>query len=114
MLKAGSLIFFSTGSYSDYQVLGSFVVLQDLVQADIDPLILETVADTKKYNEESTIAYKKWREGDKTTPLPQWSSPTERFISKMIRSGFLASLTQTEYWLDDHSHGNVAMKIEGD
>lgn len=78
-LKAGELIVFSEGEYSDYGYQGAFVVLKDAKSDDLLAMAREIQA---KEDEEL-----------------DWARKPDIFVSAVIREGYLAAIDLREIHL---------------
>lgn len=87
-MKAGSLIVFTTGEYSDYSFIDHFLVLQDIPKEKI----AEIEREVRKREAQSKEAL----------------NPYVVFISLLIREGFLLSISVTEYHLG--SYGKLELQ----
>lgn len=95
--RAGDLIVFSTGEYSDFGYQGHFVALEDInPQHFADAKI---VAETKY--RECEEARDAWRKDDGGA-YPGWVSKHEAFIAALIRAGLLLSVTVTEHHIGSY------------
>lgn len=78
-MKAGELIFFTEGSYSDYNIQGTFVALQNVSADEMRALEAELNAMDSE-----------------TRPL---------FVNVAIARGWLVSVNAREIWLGDYFGG---------
>ena len=76
-LKAGELLVFSTGSYSDYGYQGSYVVLRDIASAEMEEIATQINSDGDKYDSQ------------------------DRFQAELIRRGCLLTINMREIHLGD-------------
>lgn len=84
---AGELICFSTGCYSDYSLCGHFVVLQDVPLDTLKSVQQKLEKESETMKEKGNYMY----------------DIHERFISALIREGFLASIPVREIHLGSYS-----------
>jgi len=87
-LKAGQLLHFDKGEYSDYQTVGFFVVLQDFSPFDeLTAFPLTQYSGVSKYGDD---AGKRWTSE---------SFESNAFIGSLIQKGFLMEITFCSLWL---------------
>lgn len=82
-IKAGELVVFSAGEYSDYGYLGQFVVLEDITSEDITKVLEGTAEELRKESN-------------------RWSEDLDFFIPVLIRMGKLASINMREIHLGSY------------
>lgn len=87
-VKAGKLLVFSCGEYSDYGYIGQFVALRDIPWATI-----QDTADTHQRRYE--------REDD-------YYSPQVGFVADMIAQGFLLEVDMQEIYLGSYGECRVS------
>ena len=90
--KAGRLIYFTSGEYSDYQVLGTFVVLQDITGKDIEK-VREVFWDAVDAGEVKNSTRETL---SRNSPYSLGATEMAWFIPSLIKMGFLASVEMTE------------------
>lgn len=88
-LKAGELICFSTGEYSDYGYNGHFVVLQDVKSDEVSTVVKECKEDRK--NREANGEY--W-----------FGDIHEMFIAQCIKRGWLLSIDCREIHIGSYNN----------
>jgi uncharacterized damage-inducible protein DinB len=90
-IRAGTLLCFSSGAYSDYGYKGHFVALEDITRERMHEL--GKIAKAKEADIEA--AQDAWtRESGEEYPTS--AGAQEGFIAEMIRAGLLVSITVTE------------------
>ena len=92
-LKAGELICFSEGAYSDYGYNGHFVVLQDVSESEMEQLARDLIA------EESEMA--------RTGTSGHYGFAKSAFIPRAIRNGWLLSVNCRE--IHTGSYGSLEL-----
>ena len=105
VLKAGSLVCFSSGEYSDYGMRGHFVLLEDLTPERV----AEAVHAAKESQVEAETKYQAWKSDDnrKYEDYPRRGDVQEAFIAELIRKGLLASITCTEIHIGSYGELDV-------
>lgn len=107
-MKAGSLIVFTKGEYSDYSLIDHFLVLQDIPRtkiAEIQEEIKRREAQDKAALDKYRAEYSAWSAGGCVGQAPSYPNTTDAqvtFISLLIREGFLLSISVTEYHLGSY------------
>ena len=86
-LKAGRIITFSEGEYSDYRYCGTFVALQDVPKEEM----MDAVAKIKKVQEASDD------EGI-------FTDGSGEFLAEMIQRGWLAIIDMQEIHIGSYGH----------
>ena len=77
-IKAGTIVNFSEGSYSDYGYLGTFVALQDITQED----------------------YEKAAKGE--SEKPNYESSPSAVVANLVKTGKLVDVNSVEVHLGDY------------
>lgn len=96
-IKAGTLIEFTSGEYSDFRLDGAFVALQD-----ISPEAWEDAKDDAQSRYKANDrAQDEWTAAS-GVPYPQSLSPQECFVAEVIRRGYLLALTVREIHLGSY------------
>lgn len=90
-IRAGSLLCFSTGEYSDYGYRGHFVALEDITRERMK----EIGKIVKSAEGEIDAAQDAWTK-DSGEEYPVSAGPHEGFIAEMIRAGLLLTITCNE------------------
>lgn len=96
-IKAGQLIVFSRGQYSDFGYNGHFVALENINRAQVNH-VKRLVEEKNEKREAEIEEWMKTREG----PWPDSVDKYEAFIAEMIRSGFLVSIDVRELYLGSY------------
>ena len=91
-LKAGMLVHFSHGEYSDYSLRGSYVALADVTQDDAVNIANEVIAKSKSAEEKEG-----WYDGDVQTD----------FETALISKGFLLAVQSTEHHIGSYGDLNI-------
>ena len=87
-LTAGNLVTFTSGSYSDYSMHGTFVALETVTWYDVKAVADKLTAKARKVRDESG-----WYDG----------TLQEEFQVALIRNGWLLEVNNTERHLGSYS-----------
>lgn len=83
-LRAGRLVAFSVGEYSDYSISGAFVVLKDLCDEEMRKIRLDLIT---RYTQE----------------IGSYGEAQRRFIPELIRMGYLLDVEYSEVHIGSYS-----------
>lgn len=86
-LKAGRLVVFSCGEYSDYGYRGSYVALVDVSDAEMRELADQVNREANRINEETD----------------DYARAVEMFEAEMIRKGWIAIIEMREIHIGSYS-----------
>lgn len=98
--RAGDLICFSTGEYSDYHISGHFVALEDISTTHFQ----DAREDAEARYRAADKAQDAWKR-ESGEPYPQYVNKHEAFIAALIRNGLLVSVAVAEHHIG--SYGEI-------
>ena len=105
MPKKNDIICFSQGSYSDYSLMGHFVVLKDFSMKKVGTAYLASdlgMQDVFEYFDRSTRPWTRLPEPIKTGEKPV-DKTSDGFQGYLLRQGLVNNLDVTEYYLGDYT-----------
>jgi len=105
--RAGSLIVFSQGEYSDYGYAGHFVTLEHVTEKHIRKA--ESVA--KRKHDAIDKAQDAWTK-ESGTPYPPSIDVRDQFIAELVKFGLLLSVTFTELHLGSYGQLDLSLTLE--
>lgn len=109
-VPAGHLLMTSSGEYSDYRTGGCFVTLAPLYRSKLQELRDEVLLEQRQ----AKNRYAAWledpdRDKEQEPEDVGYDSAHGKFISAMIRKGWLLSITYTELYLG--SYGELELGL---
>lgn len=106
-IKAGSLICFSEGEYSDYGYTGHFVALEDITPETIEKA--KTVALDMERT--SNAVMEEWRRDPNrdSSTYPGYLDNKSAFIASLVRMGVLLDIPVREIHLG--SYGELSVEL---
>lgn len=103
-LKAGRLVMFETGEYSDRSINGLFLAMRDLSRADVVELADAYKAVHEQMTSESDAAFEAWYKH----PEPRPDAPTHPpdlqygFVDHLISKGYLMIVDYDEHHIGSY------------